>query len=75
MMGVIQLSISASAIARHSVSDTLGCLNHICMTGLWWLFFLVTDSLDKMLALLVSSLGMCSNGALFNRAMLFQAAW
>ena len=47
MMGVIQLSISASAIVRHSVSNTLRCLNHISMTNLWWLFFLVTDNLDK----------------------------
>jgi len=79
MTGVIQLSVlaSASSIARHSASTsvTLGCLNHICMTDLWWLFFLVTDNLDKMSALLLSSLGMCSKGALLKRVMLFSAAW
>ena len=47
MMGVIQLSFLVLAIARHSVSDTLRCLRHICMTDHWWLFFFVTDSLDK----------------------------
>ena len=77
MTGVIQLSASASAssIARHSASVTLGCLNHICMTDLWWLFFLVTDYLDRMSTLLLSSLGMCSKGALLKRAMLFLAVW
>ena len=49
MTSVIQLSTSASSIARHSASSiarhsasasvTLGCLSHICMTDLWWLFF------------------------------------
>jgi len=44
MIGVIQLSISALATVKHSVSETLGCLSHICMTDLWWLFFLVIES-------------------------------
>ena len=79
MTGVIQLlaSTSSSSIVRHSASAsvTLGCLSHICMTDLWWLFLFVTDSLDKMSALLLSSLGMCSKGALLKRAMQFLAAW
>jgi len=75
MMDVIQLSISALSIVRHSASDTLGCLSHICMTDLWWLFFLVIDNLDKMSTLLLFSLGMCSKGALLNQTMLFLAAW
>ena len=45
------------------------------MTDLLWLFLLVTDSLDRMSALLLSSLGMCSKGALLKRAMLFLVAW
>jgi len=75
MMGVIQLSTSVWAITRNSVSNTLGCLSHICITDRWWLFFFLTDSLDKASTLLFSYLSMCSKGALLNRAMLFQATW
>ena len=73
MIGVIQLSASISATARYSVSVTLGCLSHICMTDIWWVFFLVTDSRDRESARLFSCLGMCSTGAFWNRAMLLRA--
>ena len=48
MKGAIQLSILVLAIARHSVSDTLGCLSHICMTHRWWIPTMTWESLLHM---------------------------
>jgi len=75
MMGVIQLSALVSVIARHSVSDTLGCLSYICITDRWWFFFFVTDNLDKVSSLLFSCLGMCFTVTLWNQTMVFRATW
>ena len=60
-IGVIQVSVLAFMTARHSTNATLGCLSQICMTNLWWLFFLVVDSRDNALARLFSCRRMCSS--------------